>query len=50
MFQCRKAEEDEDDEDIPMDNIRHVEPGFKKPNVINLQHFDKYAYAPESKL
>lgn len=33
-----------------MENIRYVEPGIKQPNVINLKHFDKYAYAPESKL
>jgi len=48
--QCRKDEDDEDDEDIPMENIRFVEPGIKKPNMINLQHHDKYACAPESKL
>ena len=46
FFQCRKDENDEDDEEIPMENIRYVEPGIKQPNVINL----KYAYAPESKL
>lgn len=33
-----------------MENIRYVEPGIKQPNMINLQHHDKYAYAPESKL
>ena len=49
-FQCRKAEYEIDDEDIPMENIRYVEPGIKQPNAINLFPLDKYAYAPESNL
>lgn len=50
--QCRKGKEEADDgEDIPMENIRFVEPGVKVPNMINLHpHYDKYAFAPESKL
>ena len=49
-FQCRKAEYEGHDEDIPMENIRYVEPGIKQPNAINLFPLDKYAYAPESNL
>ena len=51
-FKCRKANGKlrDDNEYIPMENIRHVEPGIKQPNVINLYPLDKYACAPESKL
>ncbi|KAM7434376.1 hypothetical protein ABFA07_015550 [Porites harrisoni] len=50
--QCRKANGKlkDDNEYVPMENIRHVEPGIKQPNVINLYPLDKYACAPESKL
>lgn len=49
---CRKAEEEADGgEVIPTENIRFVEPRVTAPYMINLRpHYDKYAFAPESKL